>query len=151
MIYLYNISEDDLSKDLNLPANAIAICAKLEADLAELNSEEAQKYLQELGIKKSGLDNLITASYKLLNLITFLTTGPEETRAWTITAGAKAPQAAGVIHTDFEEGFIRAEAINWQILLDDGGWNEAKEKGDMRMEGKDYIIQDGDTVHFHFN
>ena len=151
IIYLYNISEDDLSKDLNLPANAIAICAKLEADLAELNSEEAQKYLQELGIKKSGLDNLITASYKLLNLITFLTTGPEETRAWTITAGAKAPQAAGVIHTDFEEGFIRAEAINWQILLDDGGWNEAKEKGDMRMEGKDYIIQDGDTVHFHFN
>ena len=167
IIYLYNISEDDLGKDLNLPAsppaspnrgesqsepdNAIAICAKLESELAELDAEEAKNYLTELGIAKSGLDNLITASYKLLNLITFLTTGPEETRAWTITRGTKAPQAAGVIHTDFANGFIRAEVVNWQTLLDDGGWNQSKDQGHMRMEGKEYIMQDGDTVHFHFN
>jgi ribosome-binding ATPase len=151
IIYLYNISEDDLGKDLGLPENSIVICAKLESELAELNEGEAQKYLTELGITKSGLDNLITTSYKLLNLITFLTTGPEETRAWTITEGSKAPQAAGVIHTDFEQGFIRAEVVNWQTLLDDGGWNESKEQGHMRMEGKEYIMQDGDTVHFHFN
>ncbi|MBT7552946.1 redox-regulated ATPase YchF [bacterium] len=151
IIYLYNISEDDLGKDLNLPKNVIAICAKLESELAELDEQEVKNYLTELGIAKSGLDNLITASYKLLNLITFLTTGPEETRAWTITAGAKGPQAAGVIHTDFEKGFIRAEVVNWQTLLDDGGWNESKDQGHMRMEGKEYVMQDGDTVHFHFN
>ena len=107
--------------------------------------------MKELGISASGLDNLITASYELLNLITFITTGPEETKAWTITNGTKAPQAAGVIHTDFEQGFIRAEAIDWQLLLDDGGWNQAKDAGHMRMEGKEYIMKDGDTVHFHFN
>ena len=86
-----------------------------------------------------------------MNLLTFLTTGPEETKAWTTTDGAKAPQAAGVIHTDFEKGFIRAEVINWEELLDAGGWNQAREAGKMRMEGKEYIIKDGDTVHFHFN
>ncbi|MDD5749691.1 MAG: redox-regulated ATPase YchF [Patescibacteria group bacterium] len=151
IIYLYNVSEKDLGKDLKLPENALAICAKTEAELAELSPEEAKEYLKELGIAKSGLDNLINASYRLLNLITFITTGPEETRAWTVENGAKAPQAAGVIHTDFAKGFIRAEVINWQQLLDDGGWNQAKEKGHMKMEGKEYIIKDGDTVHFHFN
>jgi len=151
IIYLYNISENDLNKDLKLPDNVIAICAKLESEIAELSEQEAKDYLKELGVAKSGLDNLITASYKLLNLITFLTTGPEETKAWTITRDTKAPQAAGVIHTDFEQGFIRAEIINWQTLLDDGGWNKGKDHGHMRMEGKEYIMQDGDTVHFHFN
>jgi len=151
IIYLYNINESDVGKDLGLPENSISICAKTEAELAELSDEDAAEYMKELGISASGLDNLITTSYKLLNLITFITTGPEETKAWTITEGTKAPQAAGVIHTDFEEGFIRAEVVNWQELLDDGGWNEAKEAGHMRMEGKDYIMKDGDTTHFHFN
>ena len=121
--------EIDLAKDLKLDDNSLAVCAKIEADLADLDEPEAKKYLQELGIKKSGLDNLITASYKLLNLVTFLTTGPEETRAWTVVNGSKAPQAAGVIHTDFERGFIRAEVINWEELLSSGGWTQAKEKG----------------------
>ncbi|RJQ35690.1 redox-regulated ATPase YchF [Candidatus Parcubacteria bacterium] len=151
IIYLYNIAEENVDQDLALAEGSIAICAKTEAELADLPPEEAKEYLQELGIAKSGLENLIIASYKLLNLITFITTGPEETRAWTITEGTKAPQAAGVIHSDFEAGFIRAEVINWQTLLDDGGWNKGKEAGHMRMEGKDYIMKDGDTVHFHFN
>jgi len=151
IIYLYNVDEAAVGKDLSLPADSISICAKTEAELAELSESDAQEYMQELGISASGLDNLITASYKLLNLITFITTGPEETKAWTITRGTKAPQAAGVIHTDFEKGFIRAEVINWQKLLADGGWNNGKEAGHMRMEGKEYIMQDGDTVHFHFN
>lgn len=151
IIYLYNIDESDVGKDLGLPDNSLAICAKTEAELADLEPAEAKEYLRELGIEKSGLENLIVTSYKLLNLLTFLTTGPEETRAWTTTIGSKAPQAAGVIHTDFEKGFIRAEVVNWQELLNAGGWNKAKEAGKMRMEGKEYVIQDGDTVHFHFN
>jgi ribosome-binding ATPase len=151
IIYLYNIDESDVGKDLDLPDNSVSICAKTEAELAELAEADAKEYMEELGISASGLDNLISASYKLLNLITFITTGPEETKAWTIKDGTKGPQAAGVIHTDFEDGFIRAEAINWQTLLDDGSWNQAKEAGNMRMEGKDYVMQDGDTVHFHFN
>lgn len=151
IIYLYNIDEADISNDLNLPDNSIAICAKTEAELADLSEAEAKEYLKELGIEHSGLQNLIVTSYKLLNLLTFITTGPEETRAWTTTAGSKAPQAAGVIHTDFEKGFIRAEVINWQQLLADGSWHKAREAGHMRMEGKEYLIQDGDTVHFHFN
>ena len=151
IIYLYNVDENDINKDLNLPANSIAICAKIEAELADLNPDEAQEYIKELGIKTSGLNNLIKASYELLGLITFITTGPMESKAWTVNKGAKAPQAAGVIHTDFEKGFIRAEVINWQDLLNCGSWVSAKEKGMLRMEGKEYLIQDGDTVHFHFN
>ncbi len=151
IIYVYNISEDDINKELNLPKNTISICAKLESDLADLSEKESKEYLKELGIEKSGLDNLITTSYSLLNLITFITTGPEETKAWTTKNGSKAPQAAGVIHTDFEKGFIRAEVINWKELLDSENWNNAKDKGLIKMEGKEYIIKDGDTVHFHFN
>ncbi len=151
IIYLYNIAENDLGKDLNLPNNSLSICAKLEAELAELDEAEAQNYLQELGIKNTGLNNLIKTSYSLLNLITFITTGPEETKAWTITKGTKAPQAAGVIHTDFAKGFIRAEVINCHDLLKAGSWTKAKELGLMRMEGKEYVMQDGDTVHFYFN
>jgi len=151
IIYLYNISEDDINKELNLPENTISICAKLESDLADLSEKETKEYLKELGIKKTGLDNLITKSYDLLNLITFITTGPEETKAWTTKKETKAPQAAGVIHTDFEKGFIRAEVINWKELLESKSWNNAKDKGLIKMEGKEYIIKDGDTVHFHFN
>lgn len=151
IIYLYNIAENDLNKDLQLPANAVSICAKLEAELSELEPAEAQNYLQELGIKNTGLDNLINKSYQLLNLITFITTGPEETKAWTVASGTKAPQAAGVIHTDFEKGFIRAEVINCHDLLKAESWTKAKELGLMRMEGKEYVMQDGDTVHFYFN
>ncbi|PWB38884.1 MAG: redox-regulated ATPase YchF [Parcubacteria group bacterium] len=151
IIYLYNISEDQLSQDLQLPANSLAICAKIEAELAELSAEEAKEYLEQLGVAHSGLDNLITTSYKLLDLITFITTGPMETKAWTVSRGSKAPQAAGVIHTDFEKGFIRAEIVGWEELLSAGGWNQAKEKGLIRMEGKEYIMADGDTVFFHFN
>lgn len=151
IIYLYNISESQVSQDLHLPENSLAICAQVEAELAELSPEDAKSYLQELGISKSGLDNLITTSYKLLDLITFLTTGPEETRAWTVVRGALAPQAAGVIHTDFEAGFIKAEIVNWQELLDTGSWNGAKEAGKLRLEGKNYEIKDGDTVFFHFH
>jgi ribosome-binding ATPase YchF (GTP1/OBG family) len=130
--------------------NTINISAKIEAEIAELTPEEAKKYLQELGLKQSGLDQLITSSYKLLNLITFFTSGPKETRAWTVPAGAKAPQAAGKIHTDFEKGFIRAEVINWQDFVHSGGEVKAKEKGLMHLEGKEYVVQDGDTIYFRF-
>lgn len=150
-IYLYNVGEDQINQELNLPVSSLAICAKIEAELAELPPSETQEYLNELGVAKSGLDNLITTSYKLLDLITFITTGPMETKAWTVTRGAKAPQAAGVIHSDFEDGFIRAEVVNWQGLLTAGGWNQAKEKGLVKMEGKEYTMRDGDTVFFHFN
>lgn len=156
LIYVLNIDEKDLDKIENykniFPGNVILpLAVKLEAEIAELDETEAKNYLKELGIEESGLDQLIKLSYQLLNLITFITTGPKDTRAWTCKNGAKAPQAAGIIHTDFEKGFIRAEVINWKELLDVGGDVAAKEKGLMRMEGKDYLIQDGDVVHFHFN
>lgn len=150
-IYLYNISEEQIGTDLNLPPNSLAICAKIEAELAELPEADAQEYLREIGLKTSGLDALIKTSYQLLELVTFITTGPMETKAWTVRRGSLAPQAAGVIHTDFEAGFIRAEIVNWQDLLNAGGWTQAKEKGLIRMEGKEYEIKDGDTVFFHFN
>ncbi len=129
----------------------IPLCAKMEADLGELDEAEAQEYLNDLGIKKSGLGELIAAAYKLLNLITFFTSGPKETRAWTVENGAKAPQAAGRIHTDFEKGFIRAEVISWQDLVKCGNEVKAKELGLLRIEGKEYVVQDGDVVHFRFN
>ena len=108
-------------------------------------------FLEELGLQESGLNRLIKKSYDLLGLISYLTAGEKETRAWTIEKGTKAPQAAGKIHTDFEKGFIRAEVIDWQILLECGSYNAAKEKGKVRSEGKDYVIKDGDTVLFRFN
>ncbi len=124
----------------------VKLCAQQEADMAELSDDE----IRELGMKRTGLDMFIAAAYKLLNLITFLTTGPDETRAWTIVQGTKAPQAAGVIHTDFEKGFIRAEVINWKDLIDAGGEVAAKEKGLIRSEGKEYVMKDGDVVVFRF-
>ena len=130
----------------------ISVCAGLEAEIAELEGEEKKAFLAELGIEQSGLDNLITAGYDLLGLISFLTAGPEEVRAWTITKGTKAPQAAGKIHTDFERGFIRAEVIAFTDFMNCGGsMVTAKEKGLVRSEGKEYIMQDGDIVLFRFN
>ncbi|HRY63149.1 MAG TPA: redox-regulated ATPase YchF [Patescibacteria group bacterium] len=150
-LYIENIDEDHLKNFTPAIPNSIPICAKLEAELSELDDLEAKKYLHELGLEKTGLEQLITASYQLLNLITFFTAGPKEAHAWPIKNGTKAPAAAGEIHTDFEAGFIRAEIINWQDLLTCGSEAKAKEKGLMHLEGKDYIMQDGDTAYFHFN
>ena len=129
----------------------IIVSAKIESELSELPDDEARAMLKELGLSQSGLDKLIVASYKLLDLITFLTSGPKETRAWTVKRGAKAPQAAGVIHTDFEKGFIRAEIISYQDFIDCNGEAGAREKGKLRTEGKDYEMKDGDVCHFLFN
>jgi len=126
----------------------VRISAKLEAELADLPAEEAKEYLKSLGLEQTGLERLILASYKLLDLITFFTSGPKETRAWTVPSGTKAPQAAGVIHTDFEKGFIRAEICNWQDFVKYSGEAGVKEKGLYRLEGKDYVMQDGDTCYF---
>jgi ribosome-binding ATPase len=147
MLYVYNVDENEIN---NKAENALTICAKLESELAELEGDDLQEYMKELGIKDTGLNKLIKESYQALNLITFLTSGPKESRAWTIKKESSAPQAAGKIHTDFEDGFIRAEVINWQDLLDAGGEVKAKEKGLIRLEGKEYIVQDGDTMVFRF-
>ena len=132
-------------------AQVIPVCAKLEAEIAELPPEEKQMFLDDLGVPESGLDRLVKASYTLLGLISYLTSGEDECRAWTITRGTKAPQAAGKIHSDFERGFIKAEVVNYQDLLDCGSYTAAKEKGLVRIEGKDYVVKDGDVVLFRFN
>jgi ribosome-binding ATPase YchF (GTP1/OBG family) len=129
----------------------LPIDVKIEAELAELNDDERAEYMKELGISESGLDRLAKAAFKLLNLITYFTAGPMETKAWTIIRGTKAPQAAGVIHTDFEKGFIKAEVISWDRLIEVGSYAAAREKGWLRLEGKEYIVQDGDVCHFRFN
>ena len=127
------------------------LCAKVEEELAGLEDDEKEEFLKELGLKESGLDKLVAASYRLLNLMSFLTAGEKETRAWTITIGTKAPEAAGKINTDFEKGFIKAEVVNYKDLLLLGSLAKAKEKGLVRMEGKDYVVQDGDVILFRFN
>jgi ribosome-binding ATPase len=147
---IMNVAEDQISRQ-PLNENEIVVSAKIESELSELDEEDAKTMLSELGLAQSGLDRLITASYNLLNLLTFFTSGPKETRAWTITAGTKAPQAAGKIHTDFERGFIRAEVIGYQDFVDCAGEQGAREKGLLRLEGKDYIMQDGDVCHFRFS
>jgi len=129
----------------------IAVNVKIEEEIATLPEEEQAEYVQELGLKQSGLDKLIAASYRLLGLDTFFTTGPDETRAWTIKRGAKAPEAAGVIHTDFIKGFIRAEVIQWEKFVEMGSEAKAREQGLIRTEGKDYIVQDGDVCNFLVN
>jgi GTP-binding protein YchF len=129
----------------------LPIDVKIESELAELADEERAEYMKELGITESGLDRLAKAAYKLLNLITFFTAGPIETKAWTIREGTKAPQAAGVIHTDFEKGFIRAEIIQWDKLLEAGGYPQARDRGWLRVEGKEYVMADGDVAHFRVN
>jgi len=164
VLYVCNISEEDLIKEeennyVQLVkqyadkegSQVIAISGKIESEIALLDKEEKEIFLMELGLKESGLDRLIKASYDLLGLMSFLTAGPKEVRAWTIKKGTKAPQAAGKIHSDMEKGFIRAEVINYKDLIECGGSTQAKEKGLVRLEGKDYIIQDGDVVLFRFN
>ena len=127
------------------------MCAKLEAEIAELDGEEKKLFLEDLGIAESGLDRLVKASYTLLGLISYLTSGEDECRAWTITRGTKAPQAAGKIHTDFERGFIRAEVVSFDDLVENGTMQACKDKGLIRSEGKDYVMKDGDVVVFRFN
>ena len=144
----YQIVEDLAAKE---GAQVIPVCAKLEAEIAELDADEKKMFLDDLGIAESGLDRLIKASYALLGLISFLTSGEDECRAWTIKKGTKAPQAAGKIHTDFERGFIRAEVVNFDDLMACGSMNGAKEKGLVRSEGKEYVMKDGDIVLFRFN
>ncbi len=165
VIYAANISELDMGKDEDaIPyvvqvkdfaakegSEVLVICAKTEEELSQMDPEDCAMFLEELGLEESGLNRLIKKSYSLLGLISFLTAGEKETRAWTITAGTKAPQAAGKIHSDFEKGFIRAEVVEWQTLLECGGYNGAKDKGKVRSEGKDYVIKDGDVVLFRFN
>jgi len=131
--------------------DVILVDAKLETELAQLDDAEHDEYLTDLGLTESGLDRIITAAYKTLGLITFITAGPKESKAWTCPAVTKAPQAAGVIHTDFEHGFIRAETIQWDKLLEAGSYANARAKGWLRTEGKEYVVQDGDVVHFLFS
>lgn len=165
VIYAANISEDEIGSDMSdnvgyqqLKAYAesehaqiMPICAGIEAEIAQLEGDEREMFLSDLGIAESGLDRLIKASYTLLGLISYLTAGPKEVRAWTITKGTKAPQAAGKIHSDFERGFIRTEVIGFDELVECGTMAAAKEKGLIRSEGKDYVIKDGDIVLFRFN
>ena len=132
-------------------AEVVAICNKLEAEIAELEDEERLEFLSDLGMSEPGLDRVIRAGYRLLGLQTYFTAGPKEVRAWTVRSGATAPQAASVIHTDFEKGFIRAEVIGFDDFVEGGGEAGAKEAGKWRLEGKDYLVQDGDVVHFRFN
>jgi len=165
VIYAGNISEEDLGQDEDAnpyikalkeyaqkeKAEVIIISAKLEEEIAQLDPDEKKLFLEELGIKESGLDRLVKACYRLLGLISFLTAGPKEVRAWTIKEGTKAPQAAGKIHSDFERGFIRAEVVPYETLMELKSYTLAKEKGLVRSEGKDYVVQDGDVILFRFN
>ncbi len=162
VIYAANVSEDEVATENDYVkkvkefaksegSEVIVLSAKLEEDMADMSDEDKAVFFEELGIEKSGLDKLVTACYKLLNLISYLTAGEKETRAWTIVKGTKAPQAAGKIHSDFERGFIRAEVVDYQTLLDCKGYVGAKEKGKIRSEGKDYVMQDNDVVTFRFN
>lgn len=165
VIYAANVSEDDLADDgasndyvkavrefaASEKSEVFVICAQIEQEISELEEDEKKMFLEDLGIQQSGLDKLIQASYRILGLISYLTAGEKETRAWTIKVGTKAPQAAGKIHSDFERGFIRAEVVNYQDLLDCGSIAAAKAKGLVGSEGKEYVVKDGDVVEFLFN
>ena len=163
VLYCANIAEEDIKKD-DIPyvntvkeiadkedSGVVVISAKIEEELGELSPEDREMFLEDLGIESAGLDKMINASYTLLGLISFLTAGPKEVRAWTIKKGTKAPQAAGKIHSDFERGFIRAEVVSYDDLIANGTYNAAKEKGLVRSEGKEYVMKDGDVVVFRFN
>ncbi len=149
-IFVLNSDEGDLNKEAPIEG-AIRISAKIEGELAKLSKEEQKEYLKELGIEKSSLERLITKAFETLGLIVFLTAGPKEVRAWPILAGTKAPQAAGTIHTDFERGFIAAEVIDWQKLIEVGGWKQAKAKGEIKAIGKNDEIKDGYVIEFRFS
>ena len=164
VLYAANVSEAEVADTDNNPyvqqvrefaaaegAEVVPISAKVEAEIAELEGEDKAMFLEELGLDESGLNRLIRAAYKLLGLYTYFTAGVQEVRAWTIRKGMKAPQAAGVIHTDFERGFIRAEVVSYDDLVAAGSMNAAKERGQLRLEGKEYVVQDGDVMHFRFN
>ncbi|WP_135500540.1 redox-regulated ATPase YchF [Planococcus koreensis] len=164
MLYVANVAEDEIAeadnneyvqqvRDYAAQQNAevIVICAKIEEEMAELDDEEKAMFLEELGIKESGLDQLVKASYSLLGLATYFTAGVQEVRAWTFKKGMKAPQCAGVIHSDFERGFIRAETVAYEDLVEAGSMAAAKEAGKVRQEGKEYIVKDGDVMLFRFN
>ncbi len=152
MLFVVNVDEGNAAQDITLPGIApeqtVVISAKIESEIAELSDNERVEYLAVAGLEQSGLDRLIQAGYAALNLITFFTAGPQEARAWTVTAGSTAPQAAGRIHTDFEKGFIRADICNWQDFVEHGEAG-CRQRGLMRTEGKTYIMQDGDVCHFH--
>ena len=165
VIYAANVSEDDLADDgasneyvqkvrtyaAEHQSEVFVICAEIEAEISELDDDEKQEFLEDLGLTESGLDKLIEASYRTLGLMSFLTAGEDETRAWTIKMGTRAPQAAGKIHSDFERGFIRAEVVSYDDLIACGSHTAAKEKGLIRLEGKDYVVKDGDIMLFRFN
>ena len=165
VIFAANVSEDDLADDgasnpmvakvreyaAKEKSEVFVICAQIEQEIAELDDEEKAMFLEDLGLKESGLEKMIKASYHLLGLISYLTAGEDETRAWTIKVGTKAPQAAGKIHSDFERGFIRAEVVNYKDLLEFGSLSAAKEKGVVGLEGKEYVVKDGDVILFRFN
>lgn len=164
VIYAANVKEENIKDTDSNPfvqkvqeialsegAEMIPVCAQIEAEIAELDEEEKEMFLEELGIKESGLDRLISSAFSLLGLMTFFTAGEIEVKAWTIRKNTKAPQAAGTIHTDFERGFIRAEVVSYVAFMENNGMNGAREKGLVRLEGKEYIMKDGDIVHFRFN
>lgn len=165
VLYAANVSEDDLADDgasnqfvsrvreyaTNEHNEVFVLCAKIEEEISDLDEADKKEFLADLGVEGSGLDRLIAASYHLLGLISYLTAGPQETRAWTITNGTKAPQAAGKIHSDFERGFIRAEVVAYTDLMQAGSYNNAKEQGLVRSEGKEYVVKDGDVILFRFN
>ena len=164
MLYVANVAEDEIAnaeeneyvqkvRQFAATDNAqvIIVCAKIEEEMAELDDEEKAMFIEELGIQESGLDQLVKASYHLLGLATYFTAGVQEVRAWTFRKGMKAPQCAGVIHTDFERGFIRAETVSYEDLVANGSMAAAKEAGKVRLEGKEYIVQDGDVMLFRFN
>ncbi len=161
VLFIANVDEDGFDDNpllaevesiaVHEQAEVVAICNKLEAEIAELEDEERLEFLSDLGMSEPGLDRVIRAGYRLLGLQTYFTAGPKEVRAWTVRSGATAPQAASVIHTDFEKGFIRAEVIGFDDFVEGGGESGAKEAGKWRLEGKDYLVQDGDVVHFRFN
>ncbi|MBH0230266.1 redox-regulated ATPase YchF [Halobacillus yeomjeoni] len=163
ILYVANVSEDEIGQEDNDKvkqirefaakenAEVIVVCAKIESEIAELDGEEKDEFLEDLGIEESGLDQLIKATYNLLGLATYFTAGEQEVRAWTFKEGMTAPQAAGIIHTDFERGFIRAETVSYEDLVDAGSMSVARDRGRVRLEGKEYLVRDGDVIHFRFN
>ena len=161
MLAIVNVGEDDLDHldekvapvvaEFGGHGEVIGMCVQLEAEAAQLDADERAEMLEGLGLGEGALPRFLNTAYRMLGLRTFLTTGEKESRAWTFRAGAKAPQCAGVIHTDFERGFIRAEVIHWDELLEIGSWSKARDVGKLRVEGKDYEVVDGDVIEFRFN